>query len=77
MLGGPIGNPYPDQRAAFLLRLRERMRPDDRLLIGTDLVTDSEVDCRGGRRPRERARRPPASRRSSRRRARRGSGGCS
>jgi gamma-glutamyl hercynylcysteine S-oxide synthase len=42
-LGGTIGNLYPDERAAFLLRLRELMRPGDRLLIGTDLVKDRSV----------------------------------
>jgi L-histidine Nalpha-methyltransferase len=42
-LGGTIGNLYPDQRAAFLERLRRMMGPDDRLLIGTDLVKDRAV----------------------------------
>jgi L-histidine N-alpha-methyltransferase len=42
-LGGTIGNLYPDQRAAFLARLRSGMGPDDRLLIGTDLVKDRAV----------------------------------
>jgi L-histidine Nalpha-methyltransferase len=42
-LGGTIGNLYPDQRAAFLARLRGGMGPDDRLLIGTDLVKDRAV----------------------------------
>ena len=42
-LGGTIGNLYPDERSAFLIRLRERMRPEDRLLIGTDLVKDRSV----------------------------------
>ena len=42
-LGGTIGNLFPDERAAFLVRLRELMLPDDRLLIGTDLVKDRSV----------------------------------
>jgi L-histidine N-alpha-methyltransferase len=42
-LGGTIGNLYPDQRAAFLARLREVMSPNDRLVIGTDLVKDRSV----------------------------------
>jgi L-histidine Nalpha-methyltransferase len=42
-LGGTIGNFYPDERADFLGRLRELMEPDDRLLIGTDLVKDRSV----------------------------------
>jgi L-histidine Nalpha-methyltransferase len=42
-LGGTIGNLYPDERAEFLARLRELMRPSDGLLIGTDLVKDREV----------------------------------
>jgi len=42
-LGGTIGNLFPDERAAFLVKLRELMLPDDRLLIGTDLVKDRSV----------------------------------
>jgi L-histidine N-alpha-methyltransferase len=42
-LGGTIGNLYPRERAAFLGRLRETMGPDDRLIIGTDLVKDRGV----------------------------------
>jgi iron(II)-dependent oxidoreductase len=42
-LGGTIGNLFPDERAGFLARLRELMLPDDRLLIGTDLVKDRSV----------------------------------
>jgi L-histidine N-alpha-methyltransferase len=42
-LGGTIGNLYPDERAAFLSRLRDLMRPGDHLLIGTDLVKDREL----------------------------------
>jgi L-histidine N-alpha-methyltransferase len=39
-LGGTIGNLLPDERAEFLTRLRAQMDPDDRLVIGTDLVKD-------------------------------------
>ena len=42
-LGGTIGNLYPHERRAFLGRLSAIMGPDDRLLIGTDLVKDREV----------------------------------
>ena len=42
-LGGTIGNLFPDERAAFLARLRSLMLPNDRLLIGTDLVKDRSV----------------------------------
>jgi L-histidine N-alpha-methyltransferase len=42
-LGGTIGNLYPRERAAFLERLRSTMGPDDRLVIGTDLVKDRAV----------------------------------
>jgi L-histidine N-alpha-methyltransferase len=42
-LGGTIGNLYPDERTAFLTRLREVMGPGDRLVIGTDLVKDRSV----------------------------------
>jgi L-histidine N-alpha-methyltransferase len=42
-LGGTIGNLYPRQRARFLARLRAAMGPEDRLLIGTDLVKDRAV----------------------------------
>jgi L-histidine Nalpha-methyltransferase len=42
-LGGTIGNLYPDERGAFLRRLRSMMEAGDRLLIGTDLVKDRSV----------------------------------
>src|ERR671925_928658 len=42
-LGGTIGNLYPAQRAHFLARMRAMMGPDDRLVIGTDLVKDRAV----------------------------------
>jgi L-histidine N-alpha-methyltransferase len=37
-LGGTIGNLYPDARREFLGRLAALMGPEDRLLLGTDLV---------------------------------------
>jgi L-histidine N-alpha-methyltransferase len=40
-LGGTIGNLYPDDRREFLGRLAALMAPEDRLLLGTDLVKDS------------------------------------
>jgi L-histidine Nalpha-methyltransferase len=40
-LGGTIGNLYPQARHDFLVRLKELMEPQDRLLLGTDLVKDS------------------------------------
>lgn len=42
-LGGTIGNLYPEQRARFLERMRAMMGPEDRLVIGTDLVKDRAV----------------------------------
>jgi L-histidine Nalpha-methyltransferase len=42
-LGGTIGNLYPEQRARFLERIRDAMGPDDRIVIGTDLVKDRAV----------------------------------
>jgi L-histidine N-alpha-methyltransferase len=39
-LGGTIGNLDPDQRRTFLHELRSAMTPDDRFLLGTDLVKD-------------------------------------
>jgi L-histidine N-alpha-methyltransferase len=39
-LGSTIGNLLPDQRAAFLARIRARLRPGDFFLLGTDLVKD-------------------------------------
>jgi L-histidine Nalpha-methyltransferase len=42
-LGGTIGNLYPDERARFLARIRGLMGPEDRLVIGTDLVKDRAV----------------------------------
>jgi L-histidine Nalpha-methyltransferase len=42
-LGGTIGNFFPEERLEFLAGLRELMGPDDRLLLGTDLVKDVAV----------------------------------
>jgi L-histidine N-alpha-methyltransferase len=42
-LGGTIGNLAPEERAEFLAGLREQMGPEDRLVIGTDLVKDRYV----------------------------------
>ena len=42
-LGGTIGNLPPEERAGFLARLRDQMGPQDRLVIGTDLVKDRSV----------------------------------
>jgi L-histidine N-alpha-methyltransferase len=42
-LGSTIGNLLPDQRAAFLARVRAGMRPGDFFLLGTDLVKDPAV----------------------------------
>jgi L-histidine N-alpha-methyltransferase len=42
-LGGTIGNLYPGERTRFLRRLCGAMGPDDRLVIGTDLVKDRAV----------------------------------
>lgn len=39
-LGGTIGNLYPDARREFLTRLAALLDPEDRLLLGTDLVKE-------------------------------------
>jgi len=39
-LGGTIGNLLPQQRAAFLHRIRSELRAGDFFLLGTDLVKD-------------------------------------
>jgi L-histidine N-alpha-methyltransferase len=39
-LGGTIGNLYPGARRDFLARLAALMGPEDRLLLGTDLVKE-------------------------------------
>jgi L-histidine Nalpha-methyltransferase len=40
-LGGTIGNLYPTARRDFLARLATLMEPEDRLLLGTDLVKET------------------------------------
>ena len=42
-LGGTIGNLAPEQRKGFLRQLSAHMGPEDRLVIGTDLVKDRSV----------------------------------
>jgi L-histidine Nalpha-methyltransferase len=39
-LGGTIGNLYPEARRDFLARLAALLGPEDRLLLGTDLVKE-------------------------------------
>jgi L-histidine N-alpha-methyltransferase len=40
-LGGTIGNLYPDARRDFLARVAALLEPEDRLLLGADLVKDT------------------------------------
>ena len=42
-LGGTIGNFQPAQRASFLRRVANLLDPEDRFLLGTDLVKDPET----------------------------------
>ncbi|MEA2351141.1 MAG: L-histidine Nalpha-methyltransferase [Thermoleophilaceae bacterium] len=42
-LGGTVGNFFAEERIDFLAELRDLMGPDDRLLLGTDLVKDAAV----------------------------------
>src|SRR3954467_4261173 len=42
-LGGTIGNFLPGTRRRFLRSLRRQLRPEDRILLGTDLVKDPAV----------------------------------
>jgi L-histidine N-alpha-methyltransferase len=42
-LGGTIGNFEPSQRAGFLRRVANLLGPEDRFLLGTDLVKDRET----------------------------------
>ncbi|MGW8379482.1 L-histidine N(alpha)-methyltransferase [Streptomyces sp. ODS28] len=42
-LGGTVGNLPPEERAAFLKRVRGALGPQDALLLGTDLVKDPAV----------------------------------
>jgi L-histidine N-alpha-methyltransferase len=39
-LGGTIGNLYPDARRQFLGRIAALLGPEDRLLLGTDLIKE-------------------------------------
>ena len=39
-LGGTIGNFEPQQRASFLCRVANLLEPEDRFLLGTDLIKD-------------------------------------
>jgi L-histidine Nalpha-methyltransferase len=41
-LGGTIGNLYPDARRDFLARLAALLGPEDRILLGTDLVKEPD-----------------------------------
>ena len=43
LLGGTIGNFAPHQRAGFLRRIANLLGPEDRFLLGTDLVKDSVI----------------------------------
>ncbi|HVD38390.1 MAG TPA: L-histidine N(alpha)-methyltransferase, partial [Solirubrobacterales bacterium] len=40
LLGGTIGNFEPQQRAGFLHRVSHLLGPEDRFLLGTDLIKD-------------------------------------
>jgi L-histidine Nalpha-methyltransferase len=40
-LGGTIGNLYPSARREFLIRIAALLEPEDRFLLGTDLVKES------------------------------------
>jgi L-histidine N-alpha-methyltransferase len=42
-LGGTIGNFLPGTRRRFLRSLGQQLRPEDRILLGTDLVKDPAV----------------------------------
>ncbi len=42
-LGGTIGNFAPQQRSGFLHRIANLLGPEDRFLLGTDLVKDRET----------------------------------
>jgi L-histidine Nalpha-methyltransferase len=43
LLGGTVGNFLPGARRRFLRSLRRQLGPDDRLLLGTDLVKDPRI----------------------------------
>ena len=42
-LGGTVGNFEPGSRRGFLRALADLLRPEDRLLLGTDLIKDVEA----------------------------------
>lgn len=42
-IGSSIGNYEPEEAAGFLARVGARMRPEDRMLLGTDLVKDPAI----------------------------------
>ena len=58
-LGGTLGNLYRDERVALLRQIGALLGPDDRLLVGVDLVKDVERASSG----------PTTTRRASRRRS--------
>jgi L-histidine N-alpha-methyltransferase len=43
LLGGTIGNFEPQQRSGFLHRISNLLGPEDRFLLGTDLVKDRQT----------------------------------
>jgi len=43
LLGGTVGNFLPGARRRFLRSVRRQLGPDDRLLLGTDLVKDPRI----------------------------------
>ncbi len=43
LLGGTIGNFAPHQRAGFLRRISNLLGPEDRFLLGTDLVKEPRI----------------------------------
>ncbi len=43
LLGGTVGNFLPGARRRFLRAVRRQLGPDDRLLLGTDLVKDPRI----------------------------------
>jgi L-histidine N-alpha-methyltransferase len=43
LLGGTVGNFLPGSRRRFLRSVRRQLGPDDRLLLGTDLVKDPHI----------------------------------
>ena len=42
-LGGTIGNLYPAERVGFLQQVKDLLGPEDKLLIGVDLLKDRDV----------------------------------